>query len=434
LTSKPNFVWKTPSPKQEQILYWWCPESPYAQCSYIELEGAVRSAKTITASYSFINWASFTFDQEDFALCSKTIGTCLRNVVRPLKKMLSEEPHYVVKEYRASAEGHRLEITDTILDHTNSYFVYGGKDESSQDLIQGKTLAGALADEVLLYPLSFLNQLLSRTSVENSKVWFTFNPDAPTHETYVNILDPYVADHKAFLLHLTMDDNPSLSQEAKDRISSQWPIGSVWHRRNVLGERATAEGAIYPFFTDRQQDGYVIAELPDDFNRWRVAIDYGQDHPSCYGLFGYSPKTGSWICVKEYYQSMKTNMELSEDFGEFIKWNGNTIVPEFVDIDPGGGGLSLITQLRADYPDLALRSVIRHAIKLNVNAEISELASALYTHRLRYYSGCVRSIKELMNYRWAKKPQGFGKEEPMKVNDDGCDVARYWCTRLRHNG
>ncbi len=345
--------------------------------------------------------------------------------------MLSEEPHYVVKEYRASAEGHRLEITDTILDHTNSYFIYGGKDESSQDLIQGKTLAGALADEVLLYPLSFLNQLLSRTSVENSKVWFTFNPDAPTHETYVNILDPYVADHKAFLLHLTMDDNPSLSQEAKDRISSQWPIGSVWHRRNILGQRVAAEGAVFPFFTTDPKDGFVVNELPNDLVTWLVAADYGQQHWTVYSLAGYSPSLSKWIVVKDFFTKDKTNVVYSQEFKrEILDFNGG-IYPVEVAIDPGGGGLSLTKQLSEDYPTLSVAS----ATKKDVAKEIQDLASALFTHKICLYApGCKRGIEQLVGYMWKDKAKDHGKDEPLKQNDDFPDCLRYlWNMCVRYS-
>lgn len=400
----------------------------------MELEGSVRSVKTSTGSYSFVQWASYSFDQEDFALIGKTIGTCLRNVVRPLRKMLSVEPSFVVKERRSNAEGYHLEITNKENDHTNLFWVYGGKDESSQDLIQGKTLAGGLLDEVLLMPLSFVNQFLSRLSVEGAKAWFTFNPDAPTHELYVNILDPYVAQKKALYIHLTMDDNPSLSQDVKDRISGQWPVGSVWHRRNVLGERVAAEGAIYSFFTSDPKDGYVITDLPNDFSIWGVAGDYGQEHPTTFGLYGFSGSLNSWVMVKEYYETMKTNEDLSSDFGDFLTWNDADVYPSFVDIDTGGGGLALLNQLRNDYPNLYASGVIKHAIKVNVNAEIAKFASALYTHRFRYYAGCKRSIKETANYLWAKKPAGSGKEEPLKVNDDGPDRDRYAWNRIMHNG
>lgn len=41
---------------------------------------------------------------------------------------------------------------------TNEFYFFGGKDESSQDLIQGITLAGVFFDEVALMPQSFVNQ------------------------------------------------------------------------------------------------------------------------------------------------------------------------------------------------------------------------------------------------------------------------------------
>jgi PBSX family phage terminase large subunit len=424
--------WKSLSRKQRQILSWWVhPE--YKTKIYVELEGAIRSTKTSTGSLSFVMWAMDKFDGEELAFCGKTISACRRNVIRPLKKLLENQSGFKIEDRRSDKEGSHLEITYN--NRTNVFWIFGGNDESSQDLIQGITLAGIFFDEVLLMPESFINQGISRLSVDGAVAWFTMNPDAPTHDIYVHNLDPYVNDGKALYIHVTMDDNPGITKETKERISSQWPIGSVWHQRNVLGLRVTAEGAIFPFFNLDPQNGFVIAELPDDFSRWRIAADYGQEHPTAIGLYGYSPKLGSWVLVKEYYATMKTNLELSKDYGEqFLKWDGKDIVPEFVDIDTGGGGLSLLNQLRTDYPELHHKSVIRHAIKENVNAEIGFMASALYTHKFRYYKACERSIKETSNYRWAQKPTGSGKEEPLKVNDDGCDRDRYFWNRVMHNG
>lgn len=67
---------------------------------------------------------------------------------------------------------------------TNDYYLFGGKDEGSQDLIQGITLAGALFDEVALMPESFVNQATARCSVDGSKFWFNCNPEGPEHWFY----------------------------------------------------------------------------------------------------------------------------------------------------------------------------------------------------------------------------------------------------------
>ncbi len=428
---KPAFKWSPWSPKQEQIFYWWTPSSPDKDKAYAAFEGSVRSVKTSSASYSFINWSNYTFDQEDFALCGKTIGTALRNVVRPLRKMLSIEPSFHVTERRSNAEGHHLEIEQEDTGHTNLYWIYGGKDESSQDLIQGKTLAGALLDEVLLMPISFVNQVMSRTSVENSKVWFTFNPENANHEFYVNILDPYVSTGKAFYLHLTMADNWHMSDEARDRISSQWPVGSVWYQRNVLGLRVSAEGRVYKFLTQDPKDGYVVDDLPDDLTSWMVAVDYGQDHPTVFALAGYSISLQKWVIVKEFYTRDKTNATYSEEFKkEILEYSGG-IVPIEIAIDPGGGGSSLITQFRHDYPALSVSA----AHKEDVAKEISEFASALFTHQICLYSkGCPKGIIELMSYLWNEKAGLAGREEPIKRNDDFCDATRYlWQLCLRYS-
>ena len=98
----------------------------------------------------------------------------------------------------------------------NYYYVFGGKDEASQDLVQGITAAGAFFDEVALMPESFVNQATGRCSVDGSKFWFNCNPESPYHWFKLNWLDK--ADEKNLLhLHFTMDANPSLSETIKNR-------------------------------------------------------------------------------------------------------------------------------------------------------------------------------------------------------------------------
>jgi PBSX family phage terminase large subunit len=263
----------------------------------------------------------------------------------------------------------------------------------------------------------------------------TMNPEGPYHWFHKQVIDRATQPEiRAKLYHFTMADNPYLPEDYKTWISSMYVPGTVWYKRWIMGEWVSAEGAIYPFFTSDPADGYVMTDLPDDFTRWRIAIDYGQDHPTTMGLYGYSSSLTSWILVKEYYKTMQTNEDLSSDFGsEMLRWDDADIYPESVDVDTGGGGLALLNQLRKDYPNLNSRGILRHAIKNNVNAEIAAFASALYTHQFRYYVACKRSIQEIANYLWAKKPAGSGKEEPLKVNDDGPDRDRYFWNSVSDN-
>jgi PBSX family phage terminase large subunit len=128
---------------------------------------------------------------------------------------------------------------------TNYFYIFGGKDERSQDLIQGITLAGVLFDEVALMPESFVNQATGRCSVEGSKFWFNCNPEGPMHWFKLNWIDKAAEKHLLYL-HFTMDDNLSLSEKIKERYRGMYT--GVFYKRYILGLWTIAEGLIYSQF------------------------------------------------------------------------------------------------------------------------------------------------------------------------------------------
>ena len=101
-------------------------------------------------------------------------------------------------------------------DKTNYFYVFGGRDESSAGLIQGLTLAGVLLDEVALMPRSFVEQSLARCSVTGSKYWFNCNPDSPAHWFYEEWVTKPAEKH-VYHIHFLLTDNPSLSDEIRER-------------------------------------------------------------------------------------------------------------------------------------------------------------------------------------------------------------------------
>lgn len=169
--------------KQKKVLTWWMSDSPVKDYDGIIADGAIRSGKTVSMSLAFVFWAMSTFNGQNFAMCGKTIGSFRRNVLFWLKLMLRSRG-YQVTDHRSDnlVEISRGEVT-------NYFYIFGGKDERSQDLIQGITLAGVFFDEVALMPESFVNQATGRCSVEGSKYWFNCNPDGPYHWFKVNWID-----------------------------------------------------------------------------------------------------------------------------------------------------------------------------------------------------------------------------------------------------
>lgn len=120
------------SRKQLAALTWWCPGSPYQNLCAVICDGAVRSGKTYCLSLGFMLWAMTDFDGCDFAFCGKTAGALRRNVTDPLCARL-RGLGYTVRENRA-----RGYIDVAGKRRKNRFYLFGGRDEGSAALIQGR--------------------------------------------------------------------------------------------------------------------------------------------------------------------------------------------------------------------------------------------------------------------------------------------------------
>ena len=122
------------SPKQKKILAF-----PFTEYRALICDGAVRSGKTSIIMWAFVDWAMRTFNGERFGICGKTVDSCTKNIIVPFTSMSLAKERYTMRWRRADKV---LEIRRNGV--TNYFEVFGGKDESSYALIQGRTLAGVL--------------------------------------------------------------------------------------------------------------------------------------------------------------------------------------------------------------------------------------------------------------------------------------------------
>lgn len=270
---KAVFKFRPFSKKQKKILTWWLPNSPVHDQDGIIADGAIRSGKTVSMCLSFAMWAMETFNGQNFGMCGKTIGSFRRNVLFWLKLMLKSRGYHV--------EDHRADNLVVIRrgGKENYFYIFGGKDERSQDLIQGITLAGVFFDEVALMPESFVNQATGRCSVDGSKYWFNCNPDGPYHWFKTNWIDR--ADEKKLVyLHFTMDDNLSLSERIKARYRAMYT--GVFYNRYIEGLWAVVEGIIYDMF---DKEKHVTSEHYSAIGSKYVSVDYGTQNATVYLLW-----------------------------------------------------------------------------------------------------------------------------------------------------
>lgn len=385
------------SDKQRKILAF-----PYTQRDVLICDGAVRSGKTSIMMWAFVDWAMREFDGQRFGICGKTVDSASKNIVVPFISMALAKERYNLRWRRAD---HVLEITRC--GKTNYFEVFGGKDESSFMLIQGRTLAGVLLDEVVLMPESFVNQALARCSVDGSRIWFSCNPGSPQHWFYKNWIEGS-ARRNALYLHFNMRDNPALSDSILTRYEAMY--SGVFYDRYILGKWVLAEGLIYPMFGD----SCVVDEEPGAEGEYYISCDYGTLNPFSAQLWHWDGKTAT--CLREYYysgretQRNKTDEEYCTEIGRLA---GDLPIRSIV-VDPSAA--SFIEALRRK------QYVVRKA-KNDVLNGIMLTARYLQDGTIKIHRRCKDSIREFGLYRWDDKAT---EDRPIKENDHAMDSIRYF--------
>lgn len=415
-----SFKYSPFSLKQLQVLTWWTDKSPYNKANGIIAEGAVRSGKTIIMGLSFVIWASSRDSGLNYAICGKTVSSARRNIIEPLIEMLRLRGYKVVEK---KTEG---KLLISYQGNVNTFYVFGGKDESSASLIQGVTLAGVLFDEVALMPKSFVEQALARCSVEGSKYWFNCNPEGPRHWFKTEHIDQ-AKEKKYLCFHFTLDDNLSLSEDTKQRYRSMFT--GIFYKRFILGEWAFADGVVYSdipdatFYGKETRDNVVPIAIREGDVKPLYGSDYGTTNPQVYLEIYKYYKPGDRIPYfyvdREYYWNskerfqQKTDIEYVEDFKRFRESKRYKALY----IDPAAESLRIAHQKAGD---------IVIAAKNNVQQGISMLSTLFHiNHIFINKDECPNLVAELGLYQWDQKKSERGKEEVLKTNDHACDALRY---------
>ncbi|CAI3519868.1 PBSX family phage terminase large subunit [Enterococcus cecorum] len=410
------FQFKPFSAKQAKVLTWWTAGSAVKDKYGVIADGAIRSGKTLSMSLSYVLWAMECFDGQNFGMAGKTIGSFRRNVLFWLKLMLTARGYRFV-DHRAD---NLLEVTKS--DKVNYFYIFGGKDERSQDLIQGITLAGMFFDEVALMPQSFVNQAAGRLSVEGSKIWFNCNPDGPYHWFKTEWIDK-AEDKDLIYLHFDMDDNLTLSETIKQRYRSNFT--GVFYKRYILGLWVVAEGIIYDMF-NQERHTFKGPQVYTDKDIY-VSIDYGTQNATVFLLWR-KTKQGKWHCVKEYYYSgrdtgkQKTDKEFADDLEQFL----GGIKPKRIIVDPSAA--SFIAELKQ-------RGYKIKKANNKVLDGIRYVGSLLNTDEIAFSPDCVNTFKEFNSYIWDEKATERGEDAPVKQHDHAMDAVRYFAyTIIRKSG
>lgn len=393
------------SRKQLKVLSWWKVDGIKDKYDAVIADGSVRSGKTVSMSISFVFWAMATFTDCNFALCGKTVRSCRRNVIKPLINMLKHR--YDIKDKRSE---NLLTISKD--GKSNTFYIFGGKDESSQDLIQGVTLAGVLLDEVALMPRSFVEQALARCSIEGARLWFNCNPDNPNHWFYREWVLKAPEKH-ALRLKFLMDDNLSLSDKVKQRYYSLYQ--GTFYRRFILGEWVIAEGLVYQDYNDHIKDKLWDGNPDELVGRWYISMDYGTINPCSMGLWCVTDNEA--IRVDEYYyNSRKEGYQRTDEehYAELDKLAGDRYI-ERVIIDPSAASFKATIKRHGKFFVKSAKNDVINGIRTT--------SQMLTDGRIKIGVKCKASQEEFGMYRWDDKAE---VDKVVKENDHAMDDIRYF--------
>jgi len=397
---------------------------PFTKYDALIADGAIRSGKTSFMAIAFVDDAMRRYSRQRFAICGKTVESAIKNIVEPYLGVKAAREKYHISWRRADKT---MVITQG--KKQNVFEVFGGKDESSFALIQGRTLAGVMFDEVALQTRSFVEQAMARCSVEGSRYWFNCNPDSPNHWFYKEWIKE-TQRHNALYLHFELDDNPALSQAIKDRYRATY--SGVFYDRYIKGLWAAADGIIYPMF---HKGKHIVKSKPRPYSKYYVSIDYGTSNPTSMGLWG--AYGGKWYRIADsYYDGRKQNPRTDEEHyrelerlvAENIKMQNPFAAVQAVIVDPSAASF--------------IQTIKRHGrfrvkpAENDVVEGIRNTATELNAKRLLFCDCCHNIFEEFRAYVWDKKASERGEDKPVKQSDHAMDDMRYFVNTViySHNG
>ena len=251
------------------------------------------------------------------------------------------------------------------------------------------------------------------------------NPCNPKASIYEDYIDKYRTQGMAGgyqYQHFTIHDNATITPERIAEIESRYDPNTVWYRRDILGERAVAEGLIYQLFAD--QPGRFIVDTPPMVQRAVIGVDFGGG-TSAHAFCCLGPSGNRIVVLDEYRETQALNPnKLQQDFVDFVRrcqmrW---LVTDAWCD----SAEQTLINGLRAAAAQARLPINIGNALKKPINDRIRALCMLMGAGRFSIYAGCKHTIDALKSAIWdSKKETEDIRLDDGTTNIDSLDALEY---------
>lgn len=270
------------------------------------------------------------------------------------------------------------------------------------------------------------------------------NPSDPGAAIYTDYIDKYREQGLAggyLYEHFTIRDNATITDERLAEIESRYDPNTVWYRRDILGERAVAEGLIYRQFAD-MPERFIVDGLDGQEIRYAViGVDFGggtSAHAfSCVGITTGSGRCGdrpygepaygapAVVVLDEYYEKRAlTPNQLAEAFVDFVRrCKARWIV---ADVWCDSAEQTLINGLRAACAAAGVGVNIGNALKKPINDRIRAACILMGAGRFYVNRACGHTIEALKGALWdSKKLTEDVRLDDGTTNIDSLDAMEY---------
>lgn len=288
-------------------------------CSMNIAEGSIRSGKTTDNIFCFAHDLKRSKDKLHLATASTQptakiiIGDCdgygLEHIFRGQCRW---------GKYKGN-ECLRICGKDTGYNEKIVLFCGGAKADSYKKF-RGMSIGLWIATEINLHHAETIREAQRRQiNADIKRFYWDLNPDSPKAEIYREFIDVYERKAKTGelkggfnLITFNIFDNINLSKENLDAEISKYEVGSVFYRRDILGERCAAQGVIFRDFADNTGK-YIISkkDVPKRFKTVGVGYDLG-GNGSNFALVGAGVGYDNTVTVLRAVEIMPDNMKLED--------------------------------------------------------------------------------------------------------------------------
>jgi PBSX family phage terminase large subunit len=287
----------------------------------------------------------------------------------------------------------------------------GGAKADSYKKFRGMSIGLWIATEINLHHAETIREAMRRQiNADIKRFYWDLNPESPHAEIYQEFIDFYDNKSKSGdlkggfnLITFNIFDNINLSQENLEAEISKYDKGSVFYKRDILGQRCAAEGLVYPLFANNEADYYISAEeVPDDIRPIYIGQDFGGNkskHAYCASAVSRDGRT-LYVLASHEDKATGTDVEyICNSLGMFINRVEGIYGRRIAGIYADSAEQAIINTERGRFP-----SLIRNSIKNEVIDRIRTVDLLLSARRIKIVKEHNESlISALRDAMWDTK-------------------------------